>query len=229
MRSVLITGADRGVGFALCQQFMENGWKVYAGQFMPDWAELSNLQDTYREQVEIIPLNVVDTESVKNAARYVAERTEVLDMLVNCAGIGGMEDDRAAMKAVFHVNTLGPMRMVEAFLPLMKKGLKRLCFVSSEAGSVSVAHRAEGFAYCMSKTALNMEVRLMFNRLSKEGYTFRLYHPGWVRSYMMGVKSTVGNFEPEETAAVAYAQFAEDRDWEDVLAMTDVSNEFWPF
>ena len=121
------------------------------------------------------------------------------------------------------------MRMVEAFLPLMKKGLKRLCFVSSEAGSVSVAHRAEGFAYCMSKTALNMEVRLMFNRLSKEGYTFRLYHPGWVRSYMMGVKSTVGNFEPEETAAVAYAQFAEDRDWEDVLAMTDVSNEFWPF
>ena len=101
MRSVLITGADRGVGFALCQQFVENGWKVYAGQFMPDWAELSNLQDTYREQVEIIPLNVADTESVKNAARYVAERTEVLDMLVNCAGIGGMEDDRAAMKAVF--------------------------------------------------------------------------------------------------------------------------------
>lgn len=83
--------------------------------------------------------------------------------------------------------------------------------------------------YCLSKTSLNMAVRLIFNQLNPEGYSFRLYHPGWVRSYMMGTKSTVGNFEPEETAAVAFRQFTSNRDWEDTLVMTDVSDHAWPF
>ena len=60
----------------------------------------------------------------------------------------------------------------------MQTGMKRLCFVSSEAGVVSVAHRTEVSSYCMSKTALNMALRLMFNQLQPMGYTFRLYHPG---------------------------------------------------
>ena len=69
----------------------------------------------------------------------------------------------------------------------------------------------------------------MFERLQPQGYQFRLYHPGWVRTYMSGRKSTEGNFEPEETAAAAYGQFVSDRNWEDVLVMTDVSDEMWPF
>ena len=82
----------------------------------------------------------------------------------------------------------------------------------------------------MSKSALNMAVRLMFNRLRKEGYIFRLYHPGWGKSYMAGdVKSTIGTYEPEETARVAHETFTEDRDWEDVLVMTDICREMWPF
>lgn len=62
------------------------------------------------------------------------------------------------------------------------EGMKRLCFVSSEAGAVSVAHREDLSSYCMSKTALNMAQRLMFNQLQPMGYSFRLFHPGWVRS-----------------------------------------------
>ena len=111
----------------------------------------------------------------------------------------------------------------------MQTGLKRLAFVSSEAGSVSVAHRDGGFAYTTSKTALNMLVRRMFRTLQPQGYTFRLYHPGWVRSYMSGQKSTIGNFEPEEAAETAYRQFTTDREAEDVLVMTDVSDELWPY
>lgn len=229
MQTVFITGADRGVGFALCKCFLEGGWKVFAGQFMPRWKELEELKAEYGEAISLIPLDVSDVDSIKKAAELVAQETECLDMLVNCAGIAvGKEPEE--IKRLYKVNVLGPMCMVESFLPLMQKGLKRLCFVSSEAGSISVAHREGIYPYGMSKTSLNMAVRLMFNQLRGEGYTFRLYHPGWVKSYMMGdVKSTQGKYEPEETAAVAYQSFIEDRQWEDVLMMTDVQKEVWPF
>ncbi|MDD4797085.1 MAG: SDR family oxidoreductase, partial [Eubacteriales bacterium] len=121
------------------------------------------------------------------------------------------------------------LRMAQAFLPLMHTGLRRLCFVSSEAGSVAVGHRGDGYSYTMSKTALNMGVRLLFNQLQPQGYTFRLYHPGWMRSYMSGQKSVVGTLEPEESAQSAVAQFLEDRDWEDRLVMLDENGMAWPF
>lgn len=229
MQTVLITGADRGVGFALCQCFLKGGWKVFAGQFMPRWKELEELKKEYSEKLSLIPLDVSQKESIVAAVEMVKKEISCLDMLVNCAGIAiGSEPEQ--IKSMYRVNVFGPMCMVEQFLPLMQNGLKRLCFVSSEAGSVSVAHRAEVNAYGMSKTSLNMVVRMMFNDLRGEGYTFRLYHPGWVRSYMQGdVKSTMGKYEPEETAEVAYQSFTENRKCEDVLMMTDVRNEMWPF
>lgn len=229
MQTVFITGADRGVGFALCQCFIKGGWKVFAGQFMPHWQELEQLKREYPESLVLIPLDVSSTESIAAAAELVKKETHCLDMLVNCAGIvAGNEPEN--FKSMYRVNVLGPMCMVEHFLPMMQQGLKRLCFVSSEAGSISLAHREGVFGYGMSKTSLNMAVRLMFNQLRGDGYTFRLYHPGWVKSYMMGdMKSTEGKYEPEETAEVAYHSFVENRDWEDVLMMTDVRNEIWTF
>ncbi|MCI8375428.1 MAG: SDR family NAD(P)-dependent oxidoreductase [Lachnospiraceae bacterium] len=228
MKKVFITGADRGIGFALCRRFLEGGWMVFAGRFMEEWAELDGLQAEYGDRLFLVSLNVGSEESVDRAAKAVKGQTDVLDMLVNCAGII-QSDGREAIARCLNINAFGVIRMVEAFLPLLKQGEKRLCFVSSEAGSITLAHRDGDIAYCVSKTCLNMAVRLMFEKLQPEGYRFRLYHPGWVRSYMSGQKSTVGNFEPEETAQTAYQQFTSDRDWEDVLIMTDVSNEMWPF
>jgi len=228
MKTVLITGADRGIGFALCECFLKNGWTVMAGQYMPDWKELEKLKEIYQDRLFLIPLDVSDTESVRRAYVAVSEKIDVLDILVNNAGI--IRDDSCeSVLSTFNTNTLGPVRMVEIFLPLMEKGMKRLCFVSSEAGSITAAHRTSNFAYCMSKTALNMAVRLMFNSLRSRGYTFRLYHPGWVKSYMSGRKSEAGTYEPEETAASAFSQFIEDRDWEDALVLTDINNLSWPF
>ncbi|MGN0478402.1 MAG: SDR family NAD(P)-dependent oxidoreductase [Hominenteromicrobium sp.] len=228
MKTVFITGADRGVGYALCERFLEGGWHVIAGQFMPDWPQLAALKAKNPERLDVLALDVGSTQSVESAAAQTAGLCDHVDLLVSCAGIAG-GDDYEQTRAIYNVNVLGAVRMVERFLPLMQTGLKRLAFVSSEAGSVSVAHRDGGFAYTTSKTALNMLVRCMFRTLYPQGYTFRLYHPGWVRSYMSGKKSTVGNFEPEETAAVAYRQFTEDRESEDVLVMTDVSDELWPY
>ena len=228
MKSVFITGADRGIGFALCRCFLENGWMVFAGRFMEYWKELDTLKEEYCNRLFLIELNVGSQDSVNTAANTVGSQTDCLDMLVNCAGIfqGG---DREGIVSCLNVNTMGSIRMVEAFLPLMEKGEKRLCFFSSEAGSITLAHRQGDVSYCVSKTCLNMAVRLMFEKLQPQGYRFRLYHPGWVRSYMSGQKSTRGNFEPEEAAVVAYRQFTADRNWEDVLVMSDVSDEIWSF
>ena len=228
MKSVFITGADRGIGFALCRCFLKDGWLVFAGRYMRDWTELDELKREYGGSLSLVNLDVGNRKSVSEAAKTVSEQIDCLDMLVNCAGIF-QNGSSEAMIQCLNINTLGPVRMVEAFLPLMEQGEKRLCFFSSEAGSITLAHRKGDVSYCVSKTCLNMAVRLMFEQLQMQGYRFRLYHPGWVRTYMMGQKSTEGNFEPEESAAAEYEQFTSERNWEDVLIMSDISGELWPF
>ena len=111
----------------------------------------------------------------------------------------------------------------------MSDGLRRLCFISSEAGSITFAHRKGASGYCMSKAALNMAVRIMHNDLHPEGYTFRLYHPGWMRTYMSGTKSTRAKMEPEEAATKALPFFLTDREDEGRLALIDYQGLEWPF
>lgn len=229
MKHVLITGADRGIGSALVKIYAQNGYMVYAGQFMPGWPELDGLKLEFPDNVHIIPLNVGNDESVKEAVKLVSAKTNRIDVLVNCAGIHSATDDREHFLNIFQVNTLGVLRVAEAFLPLMENGDKRICSFSSEAGIISLATRTGEFAYTSSKAALNIASQMLFQKLRPEGYTFRLYHPGWVRSYMSGQKATQGHFEPEETAQIAYEQFTGDVPCEDVLLMQDVYHQFWPF
>lgn len=224
MKTVLITGCDRGVGFCLAEEFLRGGWHVYAGQYMPQWPWLEALRQHYPDALTILPLDVSSTPSVQAAAAQVPS----LDMLVLSAGVSGGEDEDG-VRTAFSVNTLGAIRMVEAFLPKMEEGLKRLCFISSEAGVISIAHRGVSYGYTVSKAMLNMAVQQMFLKLRPRGYTFRVYHPGWVRSYMAGVKGIDGRYEPEEAARPAYEQFTGDRTWEDTLMMTDIDGRIWPW
>jgi NAD(P)-dependent dehydrogenase (short-subunit alcohol dehydrogenase family) len=138
--------------------------------------------------------------------------------------------DYDEMQRMYDVNALGPLRMVEAFLPLTDRGaMKRLCFVSSEAGSIGRSTRTNSYGYSMSKAALNMATRIMHNHLRPEGYTFRVYHPGWIRSYMSGSKSTEADLEPEEAAVPALEYFLRPRDDEDRLVMRDWLGREWPW
>ncbi|MGN6713524.1 SDR family NAD(P)-dependent oxidoreductase [Anaerocolumna jejuensis] len=235
-KTAVITGADRGLGLAVVKEFLEKGYKVFAGQYMAEWGELADLKKEYDEDLHIIPLDVGSDISVKNAFDLVTKETDSIDMLVNNAGIAGSAGDIYELEelerglAMYNTNCLGALRMVHAFLPLLERGgEKRLCFVSSEAGSISVCHRQEGYVYPMSKTALNMAVRLLFEDLNPRDYTFRLYHPGWVKSYMSGRKSKVGKFEPEESAASACQFFTQNLEHEDVLKMYDNEFAVWPF
>ena len=190
--TALITGADRGLGFALSAELLERGWRVVAGQFTPDWPDLAKLGQLYPDRLFLVPLDVSSRESAQAAAQIVSQTSTHIDMLINNAGVLSPNNpktirelqDYVEMQHEFDINSLGPLRVVEAFLPLVDRGaLKRLCFVSSEAGSIGKTTRTAWYGYCMSKAALNMAVKNLFNQLRPEGYTFRLYHPGWMRTY----------------------------------------------
>lgn len=234
----LITGADRGLGFALTSSLVEQGWVIFAGQYMPEWTQLATLNNLHPGRLHIIPLDVSNTESVQAAARIVAEQTDHIDLLINNAGVISTTSRRPIsepqdydeMHRLYDTNTLASLRMIESFLMLLDRStMRRLCFVSSEAGSIARATRRAWFGYCMSKAALNMAVKLLFNDLRPEGYTFRLYHPGWMRTYMSGTKSTDADMEPEVAAAKALPFFLEPRPDEDHLTLVDYQGNEWPW
>lgn len=237
-KTAFVTGADRGLGLALSVGLLERGWRVFAGQYMPDWHELPKLVEQYPSQIQPVPLDVANLESVCQAAHLVSQATERLALLINNAGVISPKTERsirqgldyAEMHRLFDINAAGPLRVVEAFLPLLEKSeFKRLCFVSSEAGSIGRCRRDAWYDYCMSKAALNMAVKILFNDLRRQGYTFRLYHPGWVRSYMSGQKNLQADMEPEEAAAKALPIFLADRADEDRLVMVDYQGVEWPW
>lgn len=245
--TAFVTGADRGLGLAMTQQLLQLEWQVYAGQYLANWPELNELAASYPDRLRIVPLDVSSLDSVQAAAGLVADSTERVDVLINNAGVTspvmgrtiGEGLDYTEMQRLYNTNSLGPLRMVEAFLPLLANSeMKRLCFVSSEAGSIARAQRESWFGYCMSKSALNMAVKLLFNNLRPQGYTFRLYHPGWVRSYMSGKKNVNAHLEPEVAAVPALQYFLGEETIEmenpvvydeDQLVMSDWQGNVWPW
>lgn len=236
--TAFVTGADRGLGLALCAGLLTRGFQVFAGQHRPAWPQLGELQRQFPETLHLVPLEVTSLESAQAAAKQVAAVTPQLDVLINNAGVISPTSSRhireapdyADMQRLYDVNTLGPLRVVEAFLPLTDaSSLKRLCFVSSDAGSIGRSGHTAWFGYTQSKAALNMATHILFNHLRPEGYTFRLYHPGWIRTYIWGTKATEGDMEPEEAAVPALAYFLDADVDEETLVMRDWRGREWPW
>ncbi len=221
MRIVGITGADRGLGFSLCEKYLQRGDTVLAGRFMPDWKELDGLKEKYPDRLYILPLDVGQTASVQQAAALAGEYVDHMDILINCAGIDGHMhsvregQDYDNILRVINVNALGTLRVTEAFLPLLDRGQdKKICCVSSEAGSIGTCWRDNEVEYCMSKAALNMGMAVFYNDLKKDGYDIRLYHPGWMKTYMLGYKSEDADLEASDAADLAVRSFEKPKDGE---------------
>jgi len=225
----LVTGADRGLGRALTGALLEMEWTVVAGMHL-DWPELGELAANFPASLRIVPLDVSSDGSSRAAARLAAETVDHVDLLVSNAAVNRSAHVNSIrespnfneMLAEFSVNAVGALRVVEAFLPLLDRGeLKRLCFISSEAGSIGASTRTGWFGYCMSKAALNIAVKNLSNDLSPQGFSFRLYHPGWLRTYLRGTKNLDAHMEPEEAAAIALRYFL------DPLNPKDLSLHDW--
>ncbi len=216
----LVTGADRGLGLGLTKGLLELGWTVVAGRHL-DWPELDDLETRYPATLITVALDVSSDASVRRAAALVGQRVDHLDLLISNAAINRSHDVETLrqspsfddMIAEFNTNALGGLRVTDAFLPLLDAGhLKRLCYVSSEAGSVEASSRKGWFGYCMSKAATHMAVKNLSNDLVPQGYTFRLYHPGYVRSYMRGAKNLEADLEPNDAAKIALEYFLSDEE-----------------
>ena len=217
---VLVTGADRGLGFGLTKALLERDWTVLAGSFL-DWPELGSLASAHPGKLKILDLDVSSDESVRAAAQMATNEVSKVDLLICNAAVQlstrveSIRDDLNFdhMHKEFDVNTLGPLRVMKEFLPLLESSpMKRICFVSSEAGSIGESQRTGWFGYCMSKAALNMAAKNLHNDLAPQGYGIRLYHPGWMRTYMSGEKNLEAHYEPEEAAQFALAHFLGERD-----------------
>jgi NAD(P)-dependent dehydrogenase (short-subunit alcohol dehydrogenase family) len=235
--TALITGAGRGLGFALCEELLKRGWAVIAGVHAKVWPELEQLKARYSLQLTLVPMDISSTQSVRAAAQATGSAVSGIDLLVNNAGIlpANMHDirgqqDYAEILHTFDVNAVGALRVVEAFLPLMDQGsLKRLCFVSSDASSIARSGHTDWFGYCMSKSALNMATKILFNHLRRDGYTFRLYHPGWLRTYMRGKKDMKASMEADEAAGHALSFFLGDLADEDRLELVYYHGQVIPW
>ncbi len=217
MRKIYITGTDHGLGLALVAAFLQRGDQVFAGYYGLDRSGLERLQAQYGERLEIVPLDVSKDESAREAAAVIAAKTASLDILINNAAILGKKEGKSYMATVddsldfedmlmtYNVNALGPLRVAQSVLALLRAGQgKRIINISSEAGSMNARIRKQHrnrYGYCGSKAALNIQSILLNNHLSAEGIHLTLIEPGWLRTYMAGdTPSTNAPTEPVESA-----------------------------
>jgi NAD(P)-dependent dehydrogenase (short-subunit alcohol dehydrogenase family) len=197
MPSTLITGANRGLGLEFARQYLANGWRVYGACRNPSSAsELSRLADTCDHKIRVIGLDVTDLASVKSAAARLDG--QAIDLLLNNAGVGGPRGqtigniDYVAWEKVLDVNTMGPMRISEAFVDHVARS-KRKLIVTLTSGMGSIADNTSGgsIAYRSSKAAVNMVTRSLATDLAPLGITCVVVNPGWVLTDMGGPRATM--------------------------------------
>lgn len=181
MKTVLVTGCNRGIGLHLCRQLSERGDQVIAvcRKTSPELAALG---------VRVIEdIDVSDGDDVSRLANMLAEQT--IDILINNAGILRSDTldsiDYDSMLDQFRVNTLGPLRVTRALRENLRPGSK-VAIVTSRVGSIADNESGNNYGYRTSKTAANMVGTNLKHDLGKRGIAVALLHPGLVATGMTG-------------------------------------------
>lgn len=224
MPTVLITGANRGLGLGLAQRYAGYGWRVFACCRNPDAAdELSALAS---HSAGAVTLHVADTDQPATiSALQSGLKGQPLDVLLIVAGYygktimtepGGMQEfgtsDFEDWEKILRVNVIGPMRMAEALVENVAAGdQKKLVILSSAIGSISKNSIGQMYPYRASKAAVNAIVKSMSIDLAPRGITTIPLHPGWVRTDMggpqadldtetsvMGMKAVIDGLTPSD-------------------------------
>jgi len=192
-RIALVTGANRGIGLEVCRQLASRGFVVLLTARDAAKAKAAAKKLSNAGRVEPLLLDVADPASIKKAAAEVASRYGHLDVLINNAGINydtwetaEHADIDAAVMETITTNLLGPWRLCQAFLPLLRKSeAGRIVNVSSESGSL--ANMGAGPpAYQVTKAALNALTRTLAGELRSAHILVNAVCPGWVATAMGG-------------------------------------------
>lgn len=193
--TVVITGANRGLGLEFARQLHADGADVIGTARRPDEATELNALGVRVEQ-----LDVTDPASVEALVASLGDAS--VDVLLNNAGIfpswGGIEEvDPDEVLRVYAVNTVGPIRVTQALLPNLRRGHRKLIMnMSSGLGSIASNDRGTMIGYRESKAALNMFTRSLAAELAAGGFTCIAMSPGWVRTDMGGESAPLS---PEES------------------------------
>ena len=200
--AVLITGANRGLGFEFASQYVADGWRVFTACRNPaNASELRSLPQNIGSMLNVVAMDVTDAESIRNAATQLKDIT--IDVLINSAGIAGLSGqktgnvDYESWAYVFNVNTMGPLRVIESFSDHIARSERRLVVtITSGMGSLAKNTSGGSIAYRSSKAAVNMVMRSAAIDLAPRGITCVLVNPGWVRTDMGGPKAPLS---PQES------------------------------
>ena len=182
MPTILITGANRGIGLALARSYVKDGWRVLATSRKPD--------DSLIEGAETLPLDLTDPDSIKALQQSLTGVP--IDIVWNNAGVyldknQSLEQlDNLDWLRSFEVNCIAPIRIAEALSKnVMLSQRKVIAFTTSKMSSLA-GNGIGAYAYRSSKTALNMAVRCFEQDLKAQGISCLLLHPGHVRTDMGG-------------------------------------------
>lgn len=203
MKTVLITGTSRGIGKALAEEFLHQGWRVFATMRNPEKAELPAPPKDLSSMLEVLRLDVTSEDSVAAAVEAVRTAAGGLQILINNAAVFPEEGTEclADMKLewfrqAFETNVVAVARMIRQFRPLLARG-SQIANVSSGAGSLTSKDDFDYYAYSVSKAALNMLTRMVAAEFAPNGIAVAAISPGWVLTEMGGPNAPLS---PAESA-----------------------------
>jgi len=192
MPTLLITGANRGIGLALCQLTAAQGWTIHACcRQLKKAKELKELQAQYPENIQCHVLDVKSHKSLEALQESIGSTP--IDVLINNAGVhalaaskfGDSADD--AWQEAVGVNLLAPMKMMELFVDnIATSTMKTIANISSKMGSIDDNGSGGAYAYRATKAALNAVSVSAAHDLKHRDIIVMILHPGWVRTDMGG-------------------------------------------
>lgn len=191
MAQYLITGANRGLGLEFVRQLLGRGDRVIAAcRHSARASELNQLSGEYPGRVKVLPLDIAEPRSIVELAREVGMLELEIDVLINNAGVltsGEVfgEVEAKALGQAFATNAQGPFLLTQALASRLAQRAKVIA-ISSGLGSIERTGRFGTPSYNISKTALNMAVRLLGHALADREIAVLALSPGWVKTDMGG-------------------------------------------
>jgi len=204
--NVLITGANRGLGYELAAESIRRGHYVVAlvrNESAKEQLQASlHVQGLNEHQVTIIIADVRNEEAIQLAAQQLKAEGRKLDCIINSAAV--LVGRQTAIEALdmddvqlsFDVNLYGPIRIIKHMLGLLEDGESSIINISSEAGSINHAYAGD-YPYSLSKCALNLLSEQLKRMLTSKGIYVWSIHPGWMRTDMGG---SAAPLSPQQSA-----------------------------
>ncbi|WP_347922962.1 SDR family NAD(P)-dependent oxidoreductase [Pontimicrobium sp. SW4] len=197
-KTVLITGASKGIGFALAKKFLEEGFYVIGT------SRDGKIKDVFSKDFTVIKLDLSDVSSINIASDTILKQFKPIDILVNNAGIGPDLDmeypELDSFNLTLNVNLTGTVFFTESIINFIKK---KVINISSKMGSVSMNSNTDSVAYRISKSGINMYTKILTNRL-KDKINVAAVHPGWVKTTISENSNENARLTSEESAKRIY-------------------------